>query len=180
MPYTRHVAGPRHAAILGALICLPALAHGDVPLKLVPHVTYSSKDVVAGSAASHSLGGWEVTAEFDPIRCEVYCVYRQKPGAFGRTPLVTFPAPPITVVEVYTGPASKPSIVVFDPAGLGLPSATGKDLPDEERLYLPGRKVAAAVPTAWPPGRDASHPAPLPLLSTQSDLFVPSLTPLRI
>src|SRR5438105_10420898 len=114
MPYTRPVADRRNAAILAVLVCLPAIASAGVPMKLVPHVTYSAKDMVTGQAASTNLGGWEVTAGFDPIRCEIYCIYRQKPNASGRTPLAGLLAPPITIIEVYAGPASKPVIVTFD------------------------------------------------------------------
>ena len=124
------------------------MAQAGVPLRIVPHVTYDSRDVVAGRGASTSLGGWEVTTGFDPIRCEVYCLYRQKPDASGRTPLIGLLAPPITIVEVYTGPASKPVIVTFDPAGLGSPAATARFVAKRDGLALPGRKVAFAVPHA--------------------------------
>src|SRR3954449_5235714 len=102
MPYTRRVDGRKKAAMFAGLICLPAMAHAGVPLRVVPHVTYDSRAMVAGHVPSTSLGGWEVTAGYDPIRCEVYCIYRQKPDSSGRTPLISLLAPPITIVEVYT------------------------------------------------------------------------------
>lgn len=129
MPYTRRVK-------LAALICLPAIAYAALPPRVVPHVTYSVGEVVTGGAASTSLGGWEVTAGFDPVRCEVYCIYKQKPGPVRL-------APPITVVEVYTDAVSKPRIVTFDPAGLGLPSATAKARPIPTQTGLPQGKLSS-------------------------------------
>jgi hypothetical protein len=157
------------------------MAHASVPLKVVPHVTYSARDSVAGRDASTSLGGWEVTAGFDPIRCEVYCTYRQKTDASGRTPAVSLLAPPITIVEVYTDLASKPAIVIFDPAGLGLPAAAAEFVPGQESPGLPGRKIAFAPPAT----RNNSHTpvssySALLLSSTSHKLTPRSVLSLRI
>jgi hypothetical protein len=181
MPYTHHVDGRKNAAILAALICLPAIAHAGVPILIVPHVTYDSRDVIAGRAPSTSLGGWEVTTGFDPIRCEVYCIYRQRSDASGRTPLLSLLAPPITVVEVYTGPAQKPIIVTFDPAGLGLPAADTKFVPKQDRLCLPGRKVAVSAPATLPePAMPASYRTTLPSPAADPQPDCRSALPLRI
>lgn len=170
--------GCRHAVVLAALFCLPAIAYSDVPLKLVTHVTYAANDVVTGRAASTDLGGWEVTAGFDPVRCEIYCIYRQKPNASGRAPLL---APPITIVEVYAGAASKPVIVTFDPAGLGLPAATSKFMPGRETVFLPGRKLAIAARTLQTSSTAfVSYQAGALAASIYPDLTAASITPLRI
>ena len=151
MPYTRHVAGRRNAGFLACLLLLTGIMRAgtrvaSAPLKLVPHVTYGPKDSASGPATT-SLGGWEVAVGFDAARCEVFCIYRQKPDRFGQTPVVNLLPPPITIVEVYTGIASKPEIVTFDPAGLGLPGATSKLLPVQEKAFLPGRRLVARVLT---------------------------------
>jgi hypothetical protein len=123
------------------------------PAKFELYVTYSPTDagfnhaaleftVPAGSlytAPAISFGDWEVTVSVDLTRCGIYCAYRRKREASGRTSLIDL-LPPITAIRVYTGSAAKPAIMFVDPAGLRLPAATRDIVIARETICIPGRR----------------------------------------
>jgi hypothetical protein len=139
------------------------------PAKFELYVTYSPADagfnraaareftLPAGSiytAPSISFGDWEVTVAVDVAHCGIYCAYRRKPEASGRTSLVDLLPPPVTAIRIYTGSAAKPAIVFVDPAGLGLPAAASHMIITRETLCIPGRKLVRAL--LAPEGGDKS------------------------
>ena len=163
-------------------MCLSGMLHAEsiysipipasrTPAKFELYVTYSPTDagfnraalreftVPAGglyTARAISFGDWEVTVAVDLAHCGIYCAYRRKPEASGRTSLVDLLPPPITAIRVYAGSAAKPAIVFVDPAGLRLPAATSHIVITRETFCIPGRKLFVA---ALAPESDCSSPA---------------------
>ena len=128
-----------------------------------------------------SAGDWEVTVAFDLAHCGIYCNYRRKANASGRTSLVDLLPPPITVIQVYTGSAAKPAMVFVDPAGLRLPGARSSLAVTLETVCLPGRRLfhTALVPEC------AGHSPYLPRLhllslTHSSEITIPETISLRI
>jgi len=96
------------------------------------------------SAPATRMGGWEVTVDFDPARCEIHCAYRRIRDAFGRTPLIGL-SPPVVAIRVYTGFHAKPAIAIVDPAGLATPAATSGAVVTQEEPCMPGRRLFSVV-----------------------------------
>jgi hypothetical protein len=191
---------------LAACACLSGTLHAQsiyfMPIpdsgtaaKFELYVTYSSTDdafnhaaaleftVPAGghyAAPAISFGDWEVTVSVDAAHCGIYCAYRRKPEASGRTFLVDL-LPPITAIRVYAGSAAKPAVMFVDPAGLKLPAATSDIVIARETLCITGRKLfrAALVPES---GDKSSMQPPARLLSLTHNLktTVPATISLRI
>jgi len=149
---------------LAACACLSGILHAQsiytipipeagTPAKFELYVTYSPTDawfnhaaleftVPAGSlytAPAISFGDWEVTVSVDVARCGIYCAYRRKREAAGRTSLVDL-LPPITAIRVYAGSAPRPAIMFVDPAGLRLPAASRDIVIARETICIPGRR----------------------------------------
>jgi hypothetical protein len=108
----------------------------------VAYPGFSGGVVSAGAAVT--VGGWEVTVDFDPARCEIHCAYRRVRDALGRAPLVGL-APPIATIRMYTGSDSKATIAIVDPAGLGTPAAASNPVVIEEKACIPGRRIFSVV-----------------------------------
>jgi hypothetical protein len=89
-------------SILCLLLCLPAKA--EIYSRHLPAASRVEASV------SHTAG-WDVSVTFDAETCEVFCEYRRKDGG-----LHLFPAP-VTELRVYTDGASRPLLVIVDPAG---------------------------------------------------------------
>jgi hypothetical protein len=109
------------------------------PSKLEWDVGYSPLD-----AGAIRAGDWEVTVEFDAAKCEIHCTYRRTRHAVG-TSLVDLWLPPVTAIRVYNNPESKPATMIVDPAGLRLPSAASKVFVTQEKLCVPGKRLAVPV-----------------------------------
>jgi hypothetical protein len=192
---------------LAACACLSGTLHAQsiyfIPIpdsgtaaKFELYVTYSSTDnafyhaaalefiVPAGTpytAPAISFGDWQVMVSVDAAHCGIYCAYRRKPEASGRTSLVDLLPPPITAIRVYAGSAAKPAVMFVDPAGLKLPAATSDIVIARETLCITGRKLfrAALVPES---GDESSMQPPARLLSLTHNLktTVPATISLRI
>lgn len=166
------------------------------PAKFDLYVTYSPTDagfnhaglrefiVPAGglyTAPAISFGDWEVTVAVDLPHCGIYCAYRRKPEASGRTSLVDLLPPPITAIRVYKGSAAKPAMVFVDPAGLRLPAATSHAVITGEMLCIPGRRLFRT--TLAPKGGDKSSAlsrAHLLSLAYSHKTTIPATVSLRI
>lgn len=116
--------------------------------------------------AATSVGDWEVTVAFDADRCEISCVYR-------RIRDVTHWLPPVAVIRFYASPGSQPTNITIDPAGLTLPTATGRALVVPEQTCMPPRRLLGAVLSQ---GGDEPTPSSTgPLLI--SSVHEPKVTP---
>ena len=115
--------------------------------RLAWHVTYASTDTgFTDNAASPAvLGGWEVAVAIDVAHCGIYCAYRRKPDAWGRTPMLDLLLPPVTAIEVYKDSVSKPATVIVDPAGLRVPAVTKNAGVTPDKLCLPGKRLFTTV-----------------------------------
>ena len=159
-PYTDHVSGRRSLVGLawaslwlcapGRLPAQPAVytvhvTHTGPLFRLSWRVGYASTDqgFQDSAALPASLGGWEVTVARDAAHCGISCAYRRKRDGFGRASVLDLLPPPITAIRVYTDPASKPTTVIVDPAGLRLPTVTNRVLVTGDRLCLPGKGLCA-------------------------------------
>jgi hypothetical protein len=173
-----------------------SIPDSGTPAKFELYVTYSPTDAGFNRAAAReftvpasglytapaiSFGDWEVTVAVDLSHCGIYCAYRRKPEASGRTSLVDLLPPPITAIRIYAGSAAKPAIVFVDPAGLRLPAATSHTVITRETLCMPGRKF---FPTALPPDRgdksSALSQAHLLSLTYSHKTTIPATVSLRI
>ena len=134
----------------------------------------------AGSGSATRVGDWEVTVAVDLSRCEIYCVYRQRRDGSGRTPVVSL-LPPVTVIRVYGDPASAPTTVIVDPAGLRLPVVGSLVLPIRDEEYIPGRKLFTAAldgeSGSKAPSSDRAH---FVRSAIQPETAFCKITPLRI
>jgi hypothetical protein len=101
----------------GSQVYTIALPASTAPTKIEFEVSY--------------LGGWEVTVAFDPEHCQLHCTYRKT----RQEALLK----PITSIRIYAGPAAKPTTLIVNPAGLGLPAAAGLTAIRAEEFGLPGR-----------------------------------------
>ena len=169
-------------------VCLPALLQafpGDgsqvytvaVPASVAPakvefQVAYGS---LPGGWATPpaSLGGWEVTVAFDTAHCVIHCTYRRTREALLLKP--------ITSIRIYSGPGSKPTTVIVDPAGLRLPSIASQVITCPEQAGLPGRRWAARFPAPHGDGRlPASIHAAASLSATHAPAALTPALPLRV
>jgi hypothetical protein len=76
-----------------------------------------------GDVISTTVGDWEVTLEFDAIRCAVYCAYRRVRESGGRGASVDLLLLPVTTLRFYADLHSRPVSATVDPAGRGEPRA---------------------------------------------------------
>jgi hypothetical protein len=60
------------------------------------------------------LGNWEVAVSFDPVLCEISCVYRVRTDRYGRTPVADLLLPPAIDLRVTFGEGS--TTFTIDPA----------------------------------------------------------------
>jgi hypothetical protein len=125
--YTIHVPNPGPSSKFDFVVAYPGFSRGVVS---------------AGSAVT--VGGWEVTVDFDPARCEIHCAYRRVRDAFGRAALVGL-APPVATVRMHGDSASRPAIAIVDPAGLGTPAAASNPVIVEDKVCVPGRRLFTVV-----------------------------------
>jgi hypothetical protein len=102
-------------------------------------------------------GGWEVTVDFDAVRCELHCTYRRLRFAGGLLPR------PATTIQVRTDFASKPITIVVDPAGLGLPSAVSVGSARSDDICASGRHFFAPSQSCESVDASRSPRARLPL-----------------
>jgi hypothetical protein len=192
---------------LAASACLSGMLHAQsiytipvtdmgTPAKFDLYVTYSPTDagfnhaglreftVPAGGlyrAPAITFGDWEVTVAVDVAHCGIYCAYRRKPEASGRTSLVDLLPPPITAIRVYKGSVAKPAIVFVDPAGLRLPAASSHLVITWETLCIPGRKFfPTACPSESGDKSSALSPAHLLSLAYSHKTTIPATISLRI
>jgi hypothetical protein len=116
------------------------------------------------------VGNWEAAVSFDPVLCEVSCVYRLRGDRFGRTPAADLLLPPAVDIQVRFGETS--TTVTIDPARTRLPQlarvATGREsasaLPAAHGTRAPALRVSAmAQATATPPHPSPSFVRPTPL-----------------
>ena len=155
--YFTQVESWRRLDILGLAVlflCLPGMVDAQVYTIHVPNpgpqsrfdfqVAYPGFNRGVSPATAVTVGGWEVTVDFDPARCEIHCIYRRVRDAFGRAPMMGL-APPITTIRMYTGSDSRPTIAIVDPAGLGTPAAASNSVVIEEKDCIPGRKLFTIV-----------------------------------
>ena len=61
-------------------------------------------------------GNWEVSVSFDPVLCEISCVYRLRGDRFRRAPMSDLLLPPAVDIRVFSDGVSAPSTVTVDPA----------------------------------------------------------------
>jgi len=137
------VPGMLHARTLpdsGSQVFHIRVAISGPPSKIEWDMAYSSFE-----AGATRVGDWEVTVAFDAAKCEIHCTYRRAQRAFGATSLADLWLPPVTTIRLYTDPESQPATVIVDPAGLRLPSAASKTLVTQEKLCVPGRRLAVPV-----------------------------------
>ena len=133
------------------------------------------------TAPAISFGDWEVMVSVDLARCGIYCSYRRKPEASGRTSLVDLLPPPITAIRIQAGSAATPAIVFVDPAGLRLPAATSHTAITRETLCIPGRKLfRTALPAEGGDKSSALSLAHLLSLAYTHKTTIPATISLRI
>ena len=68
------------------------------------------------SPAVTRQGNWEVSVSFDPVLCEISCVYRLRGDRFGRAPVSDLLLPPAVDIRLFSDGVSAPSTVTVDPA----------------------------------------------------------------
>jgi hypothetical protein len=118
------------------------------------------------------LGNWEVDVSFDPILCEVSCVYRLRTDRYGRTPVVDLLLPPAIDLRVVFGNGS--TTFTVDPAHTRDPRVGARGVPVEDAAALsawhgpkaPAPAATSITPVAVPRPPDTPavpRLAPLPL-----------------
>jgi hypothetical protein len=85
-------------------------------------------------------GNWEVEVAFDPVLCEVLCVYRLRADRFGRPPVADLLLPPAIQIRVFYG--KTPSTLIVDPARTSQPVAASDERPGIEDTSLSAARPA--------------------------------------
>lgn len=141
-PILNHVAARRRLAWIGlaALGCLPALAQArpaaGEPIYII-HISGSAPLAKVELLVTQGSEEWDVSADYDSIRCEIRCTWRRKRDEFGQTPLVPLRLAPKAVIRLYVDFASLPATVMVDPAGAAPPYATRDVSPPGKRYLFP-------------------------------------------
>ncbi|SPE40726.1 hypothetical protein SBA3_3880019 [Candidatus Sulfopaludibacter sp. SbA3] len=126
--------------------------------------------------SSTRVGNWDVTVTWDAAKCEISCAYR-----FKRQPTAAnLLAPPVVSVRLYSDFVSIPEVVTVDPAGLSLPTVALHSAVSSNQPYIPGRKLAAAVPPRVCEGLAAASPQLQQFSVSRPAALAAATVPLRI
>lgn len=161
--------------MLALAVCLAGTLHAQVylfrfpaakpPVRIGLAVGYSTPASSEFSASpSSGAGGWEVTVAFNSAHCEILCTYRRKPDSHGQIHFADLVLPPLSTMQVFTEGASRPTLIMVDPAGLGGPRAVRPRDSIPQMACLTPRKLMLTLPVeSWlrrfPPEQPPFHPA---------------------
>ncbi len=104
--------------------------------------------------AATRFGNWEVEVSFDPVLCEISCVYRLRADRYGRAPVADLLLPPAMDLRVGFGDGS--TTLTIDPAHTRDPRVGAHSAPLEDAAALPvghgPRKPLLAATSIGPVG----------------------------
>jgi hypothetical protein len=146
----RHKAG--FIALVVCLLLVPGALQAESYVVRIPQTVAP----VSVAPSISRLGDWEISASFDPVRCEIYCTFRR----VGRTPLTILARPPAVAIEIWHTLPSLTETVMADPAGLYQPHFQCREFRVPPKIPFPEQ---------WrrPPGLLLGRPAGLPHLSAE-------------
>jgi hypothetical protein len=92
-------------------------------------------------------GNWEVSVSFDPVLCEISCVYRLRTDRLGRPPAADLLLPPVIDIRLFSDGAAVPWTVTVDLARTREPGIVS---------WARAELDPSALPTARVPQRPVS------------------------
>jgi hypothetical protein len=138
-----------------AAVCVlltAALANASEVRIAVPGATGAESSTVT------RLGNWEVAVSFDPVLCEISCVYRLRADRFGRMPVADLLLPPAIDLRVFFG--ERPTTLTIDPAHTRDPRIGARDVPFEGLAALPACQGPPNPPPPVTPITPVAAPRP--------------------
>ena len=182
--------GPVRKIVLAALpalvLCLPGMLPAQSRAVDTRIYTYRIPEAARATGVTvvfngAAAAGWDVSVAVDPIRCEIYCTYKQRRSAMEPAALARLLPPPLAIVQVSRGWPELPVTFTVDPSGLGQPAATAEAalLPGSD--FLPRRRLFIAASLRTLAHADAVPPISPLLIPANSPQAPPAaVTPLRV